>query len=404
MEKVFLFKVLCTPHIYILKRSFSNGMAEKQIKRFQVGEIKSAIIEYILANLEPVSEPAIRLYLKEKYDVHDHGTINKHLHKLEELGCVESVKPDKKTRSNYWDIKKLKNMQNIRHEFPDTRLNIYEKSINLILFEFSHSLSNFEGLKFYIQLLLSPSLFDICLETGFEKIHENVAKIYRESKGFERHQKIENLLKKCYQTCISLNRNLTQSEKLFIDNMYYLPWEHISMCSKEYIVGIFQKYLSIVPEEIPNKIFYTKLSGIESISTEIPEVILSNELTKYMLNAIRMIKDEKCDLEFSRDDILLETCFHWDLLNGIDLPKEAPFVRKIKENHERLTEQIEDYKLLKQKIKSYDAKIASEIILHYKKPSEFYISDNSQEIYEKLTDFYNLKTFDFNEFDFTALD
>jgi hypothetical protein len=104
-----LFNLTFKPQIYILYHyNFSDMIEEKIVKRFQVGEIKSAIIEYILKSPESFSEPTIREYLKSEYNIQDHGTINKHLHKLEELGCVESVKPDKKLDSIIGTLQDLK--------------------------------------------------------------------------------------------------------------------------------------------------------------------------------------------------------------------------------------------------------------------------------------------------------
>jgi len=53
--------------------------------------VKTSILEFILKNKEPVSEPDIRDHLNEKHEVIDQSTINKHMHNLKDMGCIELI-------------------------------------------------------------------------------------------------------------------------------------------------------------------------------------------------------------------------------------------------------------------------------------------------------------------------
>jgi len=71
-------------------------MPQKQGDHLKVGEVKSSIIMFILQTMEPVEEPAIRDFLLQKYNVINQGTINRHLHDLQKLDCIELIPPQKK--------------------------------------------------------------------------------------------------------------------------------------------------------------------------------------------------------------------------------------------------------------------------------------------------------------------
>ena len=70
---------------------------------------------------------------QEKYDGIDQSTVNRHLNDLKKLGCLDWTPPSKKTtRSNRWNIATLKQLENIRQNFPDIKLNRYEKSLDIV--------------------------------------------------------------------------------------------------------------------------------------------------------------------------------------------------------------------------------------------------------------------------------
>ena len=72
-------------------------MVENRRYHFNVGEVKSGIMEFILEHKGPIGEPFIRRSLQEKYDGIDQGTINRHMHDLQKLGGLDWTPPSKKT-------------------------------------------------------------------------------------------------------------------------------------------------------------------------------------------------------------------------------------------------------------------------------------------------------------------
>jgi len=89
-------------------------MPKKQGDHLNVGEVKSSIIMFILQNVRSVGEPAIRDFLLQEYNVMNQGNINRHLHDLQKLDCIELIPPQKKGLRNYWDITKIKNLKKIQ--------------------------------------------------------------------------------------------------------------------------------------------------------------------------------------------------------------------------------------------------------------------------------------------------
>jgi hypothetical protein len=358
-------------------------MVKGKGKHLEHKKVKSSIIECILEKKEEVSEPDIRDYLKKKHNVEDQSTINKHMHDLKNRECIELIPPEKKGLRNKWDIKNIKNLKNIRHEFPELRLNKYEKSIDLIMHHFGRSLMDPNGLKLYIQLLLSPSLFNMCIDTDEKTLFEGVWRIYINCKGADRYQRIESLLKVCYSACVKHYSSFQISENAFIDIRNNSLFTYLWLFDGKTILEIFEKFLPGLPEEIPKLVFKTGLSGIEGIPKEIPDEINGEELTKYMLNTIRLVTEQFQDFESTRDGILLEHCLKNDMLLGPVLQEEINFVKKTK-----------DALLLanvwgSQKIKKADLKLASEIVFNYKQPSRFIEGANDpDDVFKKLLRFY----------------
>ena len=166
-------------------------MPKKQGGHLNIGEVKSSILEFLLQQKESIGEPAIRKYLLEKYDVIDQGNINRHLHDLQKHRCIELIPPHKKGLKNYWDIKTRTNLKNIRLEFPGFQLNKYEKAINILIMEFVRDQNKFffDWLKIHIQLLISISFFNTCIEAGTKILCQGSWKSYTTIKDSSRHKR-----------------------------------------------------------------------------------------------------------------------------------------------------------------------------------------------------------------------
>ena len=376
-------------YVYILI-NYMHYMTKKQGDRLNVGEVKSNIICFILENVKSVGEPAIRDFLLQKYDLMDQGNINRHLHDLQKLDCIELIPPQKKGWRNYWDIKKLKNLRKIKQEFPEVRLNDYEKSINILLLELEHFERSPNWLNFYLKLLLSPSFFKTCIETGSRVLDKGIWKVYLNGVGSNRHQHIEELLKACYLACGKYQSNFKMLEKEFTDTMKALPWDVFRFYREDALAIEIEHYLPGLPRELSSKISETRLSGMEHIPVEKTKELKAEELGKYIMNTILLIMEERLDLKFLKDDLLLQHFIDHDMLIGEDSDDELYFVRKTKENHTLSRGSTVPWQIILREAELADLKLASEMIFKYKQPTQFSDScNNLEEVYKKVLKYYS---------------
>ncbi|WP_292372729.1 hypothetical protein [Methanosarcina sp. UBA411] len=364
-------------------------MPKKQGDRLNAGEIKSSILKFTLENEGPVGEPAIRDFLLKRYDIMDQGNINRHLHDLQKLDCIELIPPEKKGLRNYWEIKKLKNLRNIKYQFPEVRLNDYEKSINVVLRDLEYYHNSPDWLNYYLKLLLSTSFFNACIETGGRELNNGNWKVYITSVGSQRHQRIDKLLKLCYSTCIKHYSEFKMSENEFMNIVKAHPWEIYRFFAEDVLLKWFEKEFAGLPKEIPLKIFETKLSETGEVPEIIPEEITKEDLVRYILDAMRLRMEEKLEFKFLSDNLLLEHFLHHDMLLGVDSPEELYFVNKTKENHTLPRGSTISGRVILREAELADLRLASEMILKYKQPSIFSF-DTADEIYKAVLDHYSL--------------
>ena len=357
-------------------------MPKKLGGHLNIGEVKSSILEFILEQKGDVGEPAIRKYLLEKYDVNDQGNINRHLHDLQKHGCIELIPPQKKGLRNYWNIKTRTNLKKIRLEFPGLQLNKHEKAINTIIRELRNDLDNFyiDWLKIHIQLLISVSFFNTCIEADTKILCQGTWNSYTTIKDPLRHKRINALLKICYLTCAKHYSDFQLSEDMFTTIVTKTPWEVFRFDHTGYLVRLFEYYLPGLPEEIPLLISKTKLFEIDKIPEKIPDEISEEDLVKYMLNTLKLIMERRLDYESLLYDLLLEHFFNHDILIGVDSNEEHEFVKNTIENHALPRGSIDPPYITLQKAILADSKLISEIIIKYKQPAE--LSDISNNLYE----------------------
>lgn len=368
-------------------------MPKKQGGHLNIGEVKSSIIEFILENKEEVEEPAIRKYLFEKYDVIDQGNINRHLHDLQKYECIEFLPPQKKGQINHWDILKLKHLKSIREEFPELRLNKYEKAINMIITELHDDAeySYAEWLKLYIQLLLSVSFFDTCLEIDAKTLNQRIWKSYITTKDPVRHKRINDLLKICYHTYAKCYSDFKVPEDIFVSVMKKYSVELIGIRNEKATIHLF-KNLPGLPEEIPRRI--VRVGGyepVEKIPEKIPDEIDTNEFLNYMLNTIHLIRNQWFDYGSSAYYLLLEHFVIQDILIGVDSDDEQDFMKKTIENWELFHRwpELFDIDINLGDAEIADLKLISDIIYKYKQPALFSDgSNNPDEVTKKLLEYY----------------
>jgi hypothetical protein len=82
-------------------------------------------------------------------------------------------------------------------------------------------------LRHYIQLLISTSYFDACLELDIRRIHQGITEIYNSSRGSYRHQRMFKLVKVCYSAYAKYNSGFKMSQYEFRNALIAFPWEYI---------------------------------------------------------------------------------------------------------------------------------------------------------------------------------
>jgi len=177
-------------------------MSRRKGDHLKRNEVKAGIIESIISKNGAVSEPKLREILGKKYGIIDQGNTKKHLKDLKDSSCIVKI-PAKPGFANNWDIKKIENLTNIRLNFPEIPLNKYEKSINIIIFnKFNFAIGSMRAKKAFVQLSLSDSYFDKCLDTDIETLCARAPKLYqlREFSSIERQ--IEGLAHEAYPECM----------------------------------------------------------------------------------------------------------------------------------------------------------------------------------------------------------
>jgi uncharacterized protein YeeX (DUF496 family) len=188
-------------------------MVKKERYHFEPNEVKIDILDFVLKNDKSVSEPNIREYLNTKYGGIDQSNVNRHLHGLESLGCIELDSRVENSRSNFWDIKTLKHLKAIMSAKLETQLNTFEKSLNIALDSLGVGRKSSRYIHFFILLRLSPSFFNTCMGTDIELLHSRAREIFNHDKGLKNEQRIEELLKEYNSRYIKGRLNFEMSEE-----------------------------------------------------------------------------------------------------------------------------------------------------------------------------------------------
>lgn len=332
-------------------------MDEKGNYHFEKNEIKKNAIILILENEGKISESEILAKFKEKdrFKEINQSTTNRHLNSLLELGCIEKLTNVKKGKSNYWDITKINHLENIMREFPNIRINAYEKSIIIIFDERGYSLEKIENLDFYIKLLLSVSLFDAFLDNDYYGLKKKAMKIYLKGEGYIKTVNYEYQVKKFLKMSKEVNPDYQ------ISPFFETYQRHMS---KEVFLKLFEDFQ-----------------------------IKTDEMIKELEEAYTRYKEIDEDLDIKPDNILLEHFINHDIFKDLESPDERRFFIDLKECISKADkiwseEGFPEIKRLSELLNLERLKLYSEFITKYKQPSLFYISENSEIIYDMLKDFY----------------
>ena len=249
-------------------------MVEKRRYHFNVGEVKSEIIELILRHKGLIKEPFIRKSLHEKYDGIDQGTVNRHLHDLQKLGCLDLIPPSKNTtRKNRWNIATLKQLEKIRYYFPNIGLNRYEKSLNIVSRYHLHFINPVRDIIFRVQVLLSISLFDLCIKNDTETFYTKASEIYRFGKGFEDDLLIQSYIDDIYA-------KLTNTIFKNINFLLSVWNKHIHNSLKTNIQSDPSEYLQTF--SLSGERFQKILKDIKSQAEDVKEEVIGRKLVQLL--------------------------------------------------------------------------------------------------------------------------
>ncbi|MHB8101074.1 MAG: hypothetical protein ACYDEF_02605 [Methanosarcina sp.] len=337
-------------------------MDEKGNYHFEKNEIKINAIIFILENEGKISESDILAKFKEKdrFKEINQSTVNRHLKSLFELGCIEKLSNVTKNRSNYWDISKIEQLKNIRREFPnigrefpDKRINSYERSIMIVFNERGYDINKMEGLGFFIELLLSASLFDAFLDEDYYGLRKKAMKIYLKGEGYIKTVNYEHH----FENFLKMSEEVNPGYKIS-------PF-----------FEIYQRHLS-------KEVFFKLFEDFQ---------IKTDEMIKELEEAYKIYKKIDEDLDIKPDNILLEHFINHDIFKELESPDERRFFTDSKECRSKA------FKIWKEEDPSFknvdryielinleELKVYSEIIQKYKKPSMFYLSENPDTIFDML--------------------
>lgn len=351
---------------------------------FNVGEVKSEIIEFILRYKGPIGEPFIRRSLQEKYNGIDQGTVNRHLHDLHKLGCLELISPSKKTtRSNRWNIATLKQLEKILDQFLNIELNRYEKSLDIVSRNHLHYINPARDVIFHVQLLLSTSFFDLCIKNDTKTLSYKASEIYIFGKGFEDELLIQSHIDYMYA-------KLTSTVFKDIDFLLSVWNKHIEDSLKTNIQSNPSDYLQTF--SLSRELFQTILKNIEPQTEDVNEEVMGRKLVQLISLGIshevfrpsfqeisdrknlkrsalklsfdikddifnRLIEEDprelyhkmteinnhKLKVKYNSPFIIFDHCFEDDILNDTASPEEKEFIKKQKSSVQKDNQGIISY-------------------------------------------------------------
>ena len=338
-------------------------MTKKSTRHFRVGEVKSKILEFVLANKGPIKEPEIRAHLSENFNEITQSTVNKHLKFLKDIDCIETVVAIEKTRFNYWDITTFAQVKNIRSEFKNIKLNNYEKAIMIVLQNNGYKVTELIGFLKHIQLLLSKSFFDACIDMDMEILFSRVGRIFNyNNAGFVKL--VETTVYKSYNTFSTRFPDIGISEKEF--------WVILN--------DVFYKETKSFSEEVFMRVWKDKLDEPNFNALKAEETtydgILSAARDLWRLNDLF-----HNEVSYS----IFESYYFQDILLDEASDEENIFAFETKAGYDQYSRQQGQKDSLKKAILN-DLKQASVVMKNHKQPSLFdkKIYDNEDDIVKSL--------------------
>ncbi len=339
--------------------------------RLPIGEAKSEIISYILSKNDAVSVTDIITHLREKYGIKNKKNIRNHLNELKNNNCIEKIDPMRDGFENKWNITKIDNLKNIMSLFPEIQLNKYEKSVNIALKDFDFIAVPMIAKKAFVQLSLSVSFFNKCLDTDIETLCARASKIPPSDEYFSSERQIEGNIERLtgevYSECMrriqkvpsfwpiadeyiedsvnfdvyqntpqSFQNNAISEEKFkrMLEGIKLLLGEKDSYGKtqriiKELSMKMSYEILSERLEELSEKSLQNQ-EVLNKMSDEIFEKIMEKHLVNLPDKILEIIINQiqKTSIIF---DKIFDHFYQRDVIDGGDNPEEQKFVSQINE-------------------------------------------------------------------------
>lgn len=352
--------------------------------------VKIGIIKFILLNDYPIYESKIREFVEKEYTIKDQKTVNKHLHDLQDLGCIKKIS-DKKGFPNRWDIKTIENIKNILFRFSELKLNEYSKPLFIILYhnnlakikeegQLSMSLA---GFLLYIQLLLSASFFRACIDTDVETLNKRALAIHMYKDTYET-TRIEDSLNGSYNAYKKLYQNFELSFESFESMMRGMVHKKDEISSTEMFIEVWEKEFLGLSKEESNEIHQGSMEDYLKLFWEMRRTTI-------------WISERSQMSEIMRLDLLFEAYFYQDVLNDDASEEETNFAIKTNASHEeflnsRVGDGLEDFKERHEQHVLRNLEQISIVMANHKHPMIFEkeIYNDPKNILEKLKESFNL--------------
>ena len=320
-------------------------MSTERRHHFEWNKIKKSITELILESNFPVNEPDVSEFLSRKYGEFDRSTVNKHMRQLVELGCFESAKIVGKGTFIFYDIKTVKNLQNINSEFKDIKLKDYPKAKNIVISENFPGIGPLRHKEYFIYMSLFPSLFDVCFNNAFESMLTRASELWK-TKDYDRtiNRLTDQVYERLFLYQINSNRFLDplseeipkeEFKKLFEDLPFPLEEPHDKR-EKTIIKFFIEKLKQLInskkienSDELFNKLVIRLRGDIEG--------------NIYQIKNYQNIQSENIS------ERIIEHFHVSDILNGNADPNAKTFVAELKKRIEKINSPemqtgITDYK------------------------------------------------------------
>jgi len=335
-----------------------------------IGKVKSEIISYILSKNDAVPATDLIKHLREKYGIRNKKNINNHLNELKANNCIEKIDPLRDGFENKWNITKIKTLKNIMSLFPEIRLNKYEKTVNIVLKKFNFAIVPVREKKAFVQLSLSISFFEKCLDTDIETLCARASKIPQLNEYINREgqneEDIERLTHEAYLEFMerihkisdiwpitndefirySVNFDVYQNTPQYFQNSSMSEEKFKRMLEEikdpleeKDLDGVIQRVIKELSMKVSHEIFSKRLAELSEESLQNQEVLnkMSDEIFEKLMEKnpidLPMKICEIIDTRFQKMSTIFDKIFdHFyqrDVMDGSDSDEEQKFVSEM---------------------------------------------------------------------------